>query len=105
MDMEGLLQIAGQFHMGQLKKLTVKPFSAQTQAFLSKRNFDRHKIRSYSSCLLNITTTEAPDLIIRVKILIRIKFKKKLSICTSRRKFRHQFKKRGQIHDQGTWPQ
>jgi len=45
MGMEGLLQIAGQFHMGQLKKLTVKPFSAQTQAFLSKRNFDRHKIR------------------------------------------------------------
>jgi hypothetical protein len=45
MGMEGLLQIAGQFHMGQLKKLTVKPFSAQTQAFLSKRNFDRHEIR------------------------------------------------------------
>jgi hypothetical protein len=46
MGMEGLLQIAGQFHMGQLKRLTIKPFSAQTQAFLSKRNFDRHKIRN-----------------------------------------------------------
>jgi len=44
MGMEGLLQIAGQFHMGQLKKMTVKPFSAKTRTFLSKRNFDRHKI-------------------------------------------------------------
>jgi hypothetical protein len=44
MGKEGLLQIAGQFHMGQLKKMTVKPFSAKTRTFLSKRNFDRHKI-------------------------------------------------------------
>jgi hypothetical protein len=44
MGMEGLLQIAGEFHMGQLKKLTVKPFRVKTRTFPSKRNFDRHKI-------------------------------------------------------------
>jgi len=45
MGIEGLLQIAGQFHTDQLKKLTLKPFAEQTRTFRSKRNFDRHKIR------------------------------------------------------------
>jgi len=52
MGMEGLLQIAGYFHMGQLKKLTVKPFSVQTRTFPSKRNFGRHKVRNLELMLV-----------------------------------------------------
>jgi len=82
MGMEGLLQIAGHFHMGQLKKLTVKPFTKQIP-FLQKGILTVINFGSFSSFLLNIATTGAFDLKIRAMKLIITRLKK-LSICISR---------------------